>query len=137
MLTNISIGFTQPKKKTEEKNHGDAICVCHSSELRQLSAFLDFRFVLLSTSLLFLTNRLYSMCFVWIVLKTREWERSKSKGDPNIRVWGVVISNRTDFSVVVATAAFCLILWIRQNTTNPRSGHYNKLNGLCDIHPKQ
>lgn len=33
--------------------------------------------------------------------------KERSKGDPNIRVWGVVISNRTDFSVVVV---FCFVL---------------------------
>lgn len=81
--------------------------------------------------------------------KGSEWKQSK--GDPNIRVWGVVISNRTDFSVAVVCLLvrsfvclfvfFCFVLWIRQNTTNPRSDHYNKLNGLCDTHthiqPKQ
>lgn len=93
----------------------------------------------------YFSNRLYSMCFVRIGFE-RMRER-QSKGDPNIRVWGVVISNRTDFSVAVAVVClfrsfvclfvclfFCFVLWIRQNTTNPRSGHYNKLNGLCDTH---
>lgn len=72
--------------------------------------------------------------------REREQRAEQSKGDPNIRVWGAVIPNRTDFSVAFAVVCllvclfFCFVLWIRQNTTNPRSGHYNKLDGLCDTH---